>query len=334
MPRAFTEIAFTPAVRSTQSRLGSRDQYAPFDSTDDRGDVLSTREAEFIAERDGFYQATTGEQGWPYVQHRGGPAGFLRVLDERTIGFADFRGNRQYISVGNLEGDARIAIILMDYANRRRLKLWGRARLVGVEDQALMRRLELPNYRARAEHAVVITIEAFDWNCPQHITPRYTQAEIDLAFAPLRDELEQLRALPKPQPQPQMMAAAPGHDTAPGEFGEFDEGPLALVISGVRQLTPRVRAYELRSRDGTPLPQAKAGAHIDVPIKLPDGRASTRRYSISATIGDDGYELAVLRSDQPGGSSSIHRHTNSAACCIAAGPGMISNSTPMPGRRC
>ena len=300
MARAFTEIAFTPAVRTAQSRSGSRAQYAPFDSTEDRGDVLSSRETEFIVERDGFYQATAGAQGWPYVQFRGGPPGFLKVLDERTIGYADFRGNRQYISVGNIEGDARVALILMDYANRRRLKLWGRAKLVSVDDEALMRRLELPSYRARVERAVVIAIEAFDWNCPQHITPRFTRAEIDLAFAPMRAELLQLRPLLRQHG----IATAQDHDAAPGEFGD---GPLALVIAGLRQLTPRARAYELRSRDGTPLPQVKAGAHIDMPTELPDGCAITRRYSITAMIGEDGYEIAVLRSDQPGGSSSIHR---------------------------
>jgi hypothetical protein len=139
---------------------------------------LTERETHFIAARDGFYQATVSETGWPYVQFRGGPAGFLKVLDGRTIGYADFRGNVQYVSVGNLLTDARVALILMDYANRSRLKILGRARLVEEsEDAALPARLAVPGYPSRVERAVLITVEAYDWNCPQHITPRYTEAE-------------------------------------------------------------------------------------------------------------------------------------------------------------
>ena len=130
MSRAYYDIAFTPAVRAMQTRMGSRANYAPLDHTDDRRDALTSDEAEFIHERDGFYQARVSETGWPYVQFRGGPAGFLNVLDGMTIGYADFRGNVQYISVGNLKGDDRVALILMDYANQRRLKLLGHARLV------------------------------------------------------------------------------------------------------------------------------------------------------------------------------------------------------------
>lgn len=179
MSRAYTDLAFTPAVRDMQTRMGSRKAYTPLDSSDDRRDALTGHEAEFIHARDGFYQATVSETGWPYVQFRGGPAGFLQVLDSKTIGYADFRGNRQYISAGNLQGCERIALILMDYAQRRRLKLMGRARLVDqADDPALIARLELPTYRARVERAVVIHIEAYDWNCPQHITPRWTEAEI------------------------------------------------------------------------------------------------------------------------------------------------------------
>lgn len=122
MARAYSEIAFTPAVRAFQTRMGSRRNYAALDHAAERGDELGASEAEFIAERDGFYQASVGENGWPYVQFRGGPAGFLRLLDQRTIGYADFRGNVQYISAGNIEADGRVSLILMDYAQRRRLK--------------------------------------------------------------------------------------------------------------------------------------------------------------------------------------------------------------------
>jgi hypothetical protein len=197
MARAFAEIAFTPTVRATQQRQGSAAAYAKFLTPKaERGDRLTADEAAFIAERDGFYQATVSETGWPYVQFRGGPAGFLKVLDEATLAYADFRGNRQYISTGNLDADGRIALIMMDYPNRRRLKIWGRARLVDIgDDPALVSRLHDESYKARPERAVVITVEAFDWNCPQHIPQRFTLEELEpTLLAPLRDELAHLRA--------------------------------------------------------------------------------------------------------------------------------------------
>jgi len=197
MARAFAEIAFTPTVRATQQRQGSAAAYAKFLTPKaERGNRLTADEAVFIAERDGFYQATVSETGWPYVQFRGGPAGFLEVLDEATLAYADFRGNRQYISTGNLDADGRIALILMDYPNRRRLKIWGRARLVDIgEDPALVSKLHDESYKARPERAVVIRVEAFDWNCPQHIPQRFTLEELEpTLLAPLRDELAQLRA--------------------------------------------------------------------------------------------------------------------------------------------
>jgi uncharacterized protein len=178
MPQAFSDIAFTPAVRAMQTRMDSRKNYARLDESEDRRDRLGQMEADFIGERDNFYQATVSETGWPYVQFRGGPAGFLKVLDEKTIGYADFRGNVQYISVGNLAANDRVAIILVDYANRLRLKILGRVRIVELdEDPALIARLALPSYRARVERGVIITVEGYDWNCPQHITPRFTEAE-------------------------------------------------------------------------------------------------------------------------------------------------------------
>ena len=201
MSRAYADIAFTPTVRAMQTRMGTRAGYAALDHTDDRRDALTEAEAEFIRERDGFYQATVSETGWPYVQFRGGPAGFLKVLDSKTIGYADFRGNVQYVSVGNLQGNDRVSIILMDYANRRRLKILGRVRLVSKsDDPALVARLELPHYRARVERAVVIAVEAYDWNCPQHITPRFTEAEIESAVAPLHAEIARLRKALAPEP--------------------------------------------------------------------------------------------------------------------------------------
>lgn len=196
MARAFAEIAFTPAVRAVQERHGSAAAYFKFLSPEaERGDRLGPDEAAFIADRDGFYQATVSSTGWPYVQFRGGPAGFLKVLDERTIAYADFRGNRQYLSSGNLAGSDRISLILMDYANRRRLKIWGRAKLVALAaDPELVTGLHNPSYRARPERAVVIAVEAFDWNCPQHIPQRLTLEEFEPHLAPLRDQINRLSA--------------------------------------------------------------------------------------------------------------------------------------------
>jgi predicted pyridoxine 5'-phosphate oxidase superfamily flavin-nucleotide-binding protein len=195
MAHRFAELAFTPAVKAAQERHGSRASYERFAARGPANDRLGPDEVAFLAERDSFYMATVSETGWPYVQHRGGPAGFVRVLDERTIALADFRGNRQYVSVGNLGGDDRVALIFMDYPRQRRLKVLGRARIVEVaDDPALLARLALPGYDARVERAMVIAVEAFDWNCPQHITPRFTEAEVLRHVAPLRARLAELEA--------------------------------------------------------------------------------------------------------------------------------------------
>lgn len=195
MTRAFSEIAFTDAVKSMQTRYGSRQAYSKFDLAEDIRDSLSEQEIAFLSERDSFYLASVGENGWPYVQHRGGPKGFLKVLDEKTIGFADFRGNKQYISVGNLSGDDRVSLFLMDYPNRQRLKLWARARVIhGDEDADLVAQLAVPGYEAKVERGIIMTVAAVDWNCPQHITPRYTQSEVDSLIAPLLDEIQRLKA--------------------------------------------------------------------------------------------------------------------------------------------
>ncbi len=195
MARAFADIAFTDSVKQAQNRYGSRKSYAGFESDGGHRDRLSENEIAFLAERDSFYLGSVGENGWPYVQHRGGPKGFLKVLDEMTIGFADFRGNRQYISVGNLNADGRVSLFLMDYPNRQRLKLWARARVVHPdEDPELVARLELPGYQARIERGIIMAVEAVDWNCPQHITPRFTEAEIERLVAPLIEKNRALQA--------------------------------------------------------------------------------------------------------------------------------------------
>lgn len=197
MPHRFAEIAFTPTVRKVQEQMGSRTSYARLDGSPETiNHRLSEAEAGFIAARDSLYMATVGETGWPYIQHRGGPRGFVRVLDETTIGFADFRGNRQYVSVGNLMTDDRVSLFFMDYRNRTRLKLFGRATIVGLDDQAILSRLEAPDYRARVERGLLIKVEGFDWNCPQHITERFTLDEVRAMTASLTSRIAELEAKP------------------------------------------------------------------------------------------------------------------------------------------
>ena len=192
MGHKFAELAFTPQVKAAQERNGSRRAYLRMESGDDHNDVLGPNEASFISARDSLYMATVSETGWPYIQHRGGPVGFVRVLDEKTLGFADFRGNRQYVSVGNLQTDNRVSLILMDYPHRARLKVLGRARIVDGNDHDALQRLSMPEYKALVERGIVVSVEAFDWNCPQHITPRFTLSEIEEGAAPLRLRIKEL----------------------------------------------------------------------------------------------------------------------------------------------
>ncbi len=196
MAKAFAELVFTESVREMQEKQGSARMYERFLTPEaPADDHLGPDEKQFIELRDGFYQATVSETGWPYVQFRGGPRGFLKVLDKKTVAYADFRGNRQYISTGNLERDNRIAMILVDYPNSARIKILGRARLVeGADDPDLMARLHDDSYRARPERAVVITVEGFDWNCPQHLPVRLTMEEMQPILSPFQNELAQLRA--------------------------------------------------------------------------------------------------------------------------------------------
>jgi uncharacterized protein len=195
MSHRFADIAFTPSVKQVQQRLGSRAAYARNEQVAEPfNHVLTEAEAQFIAARDSLYMASVGETGWPYIQHRGGPAGFVRVLDPQTIGFADFRGNRQYISVGNLLTDERVSLFFMDYANRTRLKLLGRARVVDPEDVETLGKLAVPGYRGTVERGIVITVEGFDWNCPQHITERYSLDDVRKLTAPLLARIADLEA--------------------------------------------------------------------------------------------------------------------------------------------
>ena len=195
MTHRFLEIATTPAVKAAQEAQGSRRSYARQEEGEPHHDRLGEAEAGFIAARDSFYLASVSETGWPYLQHRGGPAGFLRVLDETTLGFADLRGNRQYLSLGNLTADDRLCLFLMDYGHKARLKIFGRARFHDLAaEPELARRLIVPGYRAVPERGITIKVEAFDWNCPQHIPPRFSEAELAPALAPVRQRLEELEA--------------------------------------------------------------------------------------------------------------------------------------------
>jgi len=194
--KSFAEIAFTPAVQALQEAHGSRGAYARMTAEGGPGEGLSARETDFIADADSFYVASVSETGWPYVQHRGGPRGFLRVVSPTRLAFADFGGNRQYVSAGNVSRDDRVSLFVMDYANRRRLKLLGRLRFEDVADAdpELVFAVELPGYRARVERIATIEVEAFDWNCPQHITPRYTLEQVEAASQPLHERIAALEA--------------------------------------------------------------------------------------------------------------------------------------------
>jgi predicted pyridoxine 5'-phosphate oxidase superfamily flavin-nucleotide-binding protein len=194
MAYGFLDIAVTPGVKAAQAENGSAHLW-----TDFKGhrafDRFTENEVQFLAERDSFYIASVSETGWPYVQHRGGPRGFLRVLDDKTLAFADFAGNRQYISLGNLGTDGRVSLILMDYANRRRLKIFAHAEVKSLDDNPeLAEKVATPGYRGRAERIFVLHLDAFDWNCPQHIGQRFDAADVAQAIGSLQARIEKLEA--------------------------------------------------------------------------------------------------------------------------------------------
>jgi len=192
----FHELAFTPAVKDLQQQHNSRRQYERMEQTGPSGSTLGVSEQTFLSLRDSFYIASVSETGWPYIQHRGGPKGFVRVLNPGLIGFADLRGNKQYISLGNLQHDARVALFFMDYPNQTRLKILGRVEVheQDAEAPALIESLRTAEPGAVIERAILIHVEGFDWNCPQHITPRYTIEELQEALAPLQTKLAKLEA--------------------------------------------------------------------------------------------------------------------------------------------
>jgi predicted pyridoxine 5'-phosphate oxidase superfamily flavin-nucleotide-binding protein len=188
----FLDVAITPSVRAVQAKMRTDRVWQDFKGHREF-DRFTDTEAGFIADRDSFYMATVSETGWPYVQHRGGPRGFLKLIDDRTLAFADYRGNRQYISTGNLAADDRACLFLMDYAHRARLKIYAHVETLALDgDPALTKLVTDTGYKAKLERIFRLRLKAFDWNCPQHITPRFTEQEIADGVRPLRDRLAQL----------------------------------------------------------------------------------------------------------------------------------------------
>jgi predicted pyridoxine 5'-phosphate oxidase superfamily flavin-nucleotide-binding protein len=193
LPHASSDVAFTPAVKAVQARRGSRESYAKVEARGGFRTAVTPELVAFLAEARSFYLATTSAHGQPYVQHRGGPPGFLRVLDERTLAFADFKGNRQYITTGNLAENPRAYIFVMDYARRRRVKLWGRARVV-EDDPALLDRLWPDGYAARPEQVILFEVEAWDTNCPQHIPQMFHAEDVGRTIVQLQTRISELEA--------------------------------------------------------------------------------------------------------------------------------------------
>jgi uncharacterized protein len=192
MGNKFAEIAFTDTVKQLQDADGSRKSYARMEEGEDTNNILTERETAFIGMRDSFYMATVSETGWPYMQHRGGPKGFVHAVDNKTLAIPDFNGNRQFVSVGNLRHDDRVSLFFMDYPNRARLKMLGRVRT--TDDADILESLALSDYKAEIERAFLIDVAAFDWNCPQHITPRFTPDDIESYITPLQDRIAVLEA--------------------------------------------------------------------------------------------------------------------------------------------
>jgi predicted pyridoxine 5'-phosphate oxidase superfamily flavin-nucleotide-binding protein len=196
MARNYVHTLFSDAARAMQAADGSREAYARMEEgADGNHDLLAAIEAEFIASRNSLYLASVTPEGWPYVQHRGGPAGFFKLLDGNRLGFADYRGNRQHVTTTNLAAEPRCSLFLVDYPNRRRLKILARGSVVQADsDPALLASLMPEGYKALAERAYVFDVVGFDWNCPQHITPRFTEQEVAASIRPLVEENARLLA--------------------------------------------------------------------------------------------------------------------------------------------
>ena len=193
MDKYVSDIAFTRQVKAEQERRGSRSGYAVMEEKRGWRSKADDSLRAFLTERDSFYFATSSSDGQPYIQHRGGPKGLLRVLDDSTLAFADYSGNRQYITVGNLAENPKAFIFLMDYPNRRRIKIWGQARII-EDDPELLRQLAEEGYKSTPERAVLFTLLAWDINCPQHITPRYDEDTVARALHKMTQRIEELEA--------------------------------------------------------------------------------------------------------------------------------------------
>lgn len=194
MGYGFLDILATPAVRAVQTAMGTDGKWTDFKGHREF-DRFGEAESAFIAAQDHMYMATVSESGWPYVQHRGGKPGFIKVIDETTLAFPDYRGNLQYISAGNLTADERVALILVDYPRRARIKILARAEIVTAAERPDVAKLVLdPTDKARVERIMILHLVTFDWNCPQHITPRFTEAEVGQAIKPLMDHVAALEA--------------------------------------------------------------------------------------------------------------------------------------------
>jgi hypothetical protein len=195
MTSRYHDIMFSKAVKAAQEANGSRRAYARHEGASTGPDRLTETEAAFIAGRDSFYMATVGSSGWPYMQHRGGPPGFVKIIEDRSFAIADYRGNRQYITVGNAADEAKTALFFMDYPRRTRLKLLARMRVADpASEPALAAAVVDTGYKAVVERVLVFNVEAFDWNCPQHITPRYTLADVTPAIDALKVRIAELEA--------------------------------------------------------------------------------------------------------------------------------------------
>ena len=193
MTRPSSDVAFTPTVKTIQAERGSRNGYAKMEDKGGWRTAISADLAAFLGEVRSFYLATANTEGQPYVQHRGGPPGFLRVVDELTLGFADYKGNRQYITTGNLADNPRAYIFIMDYAQQRRIKLWGRARVV-ADDPALLARLWPEGYEARPEQIILFEVEAWDTNCPQHIPQMFHAEDVGHTIQQFQARIRELEA--------------------------------------------------------------------------------------------------------------------------------------------
>lgn len=291
MPHPFAKKMFTDSVKKIQEEYGVREMGQLFEDSPVAHDILAERENEFIATRDSFYMATVNSDGWPYVQHRGGPKGFLRVIDQKTIAFPDFRGNDQYISVGNLRYSDKVSLILMDYPNRRRLKILGHCKVITeLEDLMQVAKLEPENYGYPAHRAMIITVDSFDWNCPQHITPRFTLEEIEAMLPVQPDPAKASYALPTTQ-----------------EVEKLGDGFIPVEVTGICGRAEKISEFILTPLEADPV-MPDAGAHISLAVRGHDSLVKANAYSlINGPDETTAFHIAVLmETDGECGSYFMH----------------------------